>query len=827
METLKGTVSRVLWSSPEEGNHYKVFKLRCKGNSFETITGDFEELIEGADIEVHGVYKDHPRYGRGFKATAYTFSFNKDSTQSISLYLQSIAKFLGPKRSFQIASYFGSELEDIIEKYPEKLTEIENIGPKVASNLVEAWYEHREEKNVRIFLHGLGLSQKNIKRILTTFGVDSENKIKENPYLLSLVGFGFSTCDFIAKKLNFNPDDPIRIRYFIIYALKLALTNGHLYLYDHQILKIFNSYNERTTFHFKKGEINIEDIKKPIEILINEGYVYKEGDRYYELENFFFENESSRILSLIKEKEDYCKLSQRIDVEEYISNFENEQKSKTGIKDFYLSEEQRDAVRSFVTEKILIITGNPGTGKTTVVKSFVELLIKNNVSFELLAPTGIAAKKLGNTAEFEAYTIHRRLGYKGSEWSYDANEKYNTDVVIVDEISMVDMEVFYRLVSALYNHTKLVFVGDNDQLPSVGPGRVLNELIRSKCIKTISLKNIFRQEEQSDIIKEAKNIKEGNVDLSLFSSRKEDDIWFIRHKNSFWIEERIVEFARDLKSSIKQKGGNKTFQIITPRNTGPLSVETLNIALQSALNPKRPNEREVQLNTCVIRKGDRVLIKKNNYNLDVYNGDIGKVINIVKADIIIEVEDYGGSKEVSIPMELAEDMIKLGYCVTVHKSQGSEYDIVILPIIKSHGKKILQRNLLYTALTRAKKKVIVFGQGGAIVDAINNDKIQERNTLFSERIKKWMKKEGTSLQQLYSNPSNYQNAKTLKRLLLSEEKASLDTDTADSSSKEKRDLKKTNTKTSSVAQSSKQPMSRSESLDQMLKELEPMLKENT
>lgn len=817
METITGTVQRILWSSPDDGNHYKVFKLRRKGNQNETVTGEFEELIEGAEVEIHGDYSDHPRYGRGFRAKAHVFTFNRDSTYSISLYMQSIAKFLGPKRAYAIALAFGSELEDVIENHNEKLLDIEDVGPKVVQNLVEAWHEHREEKSVRIFLHGLGLSQKNIKRILSSFGVESENKIRENPYLLSLVGFGFSTCDFIARKLEFDPQNPLRFRYFIFWALKESLNSGHLYLREEQIIKIFNNYNERTTYRFKNEEITLDDIKEPLSQLVKEGYVIQEENRYYEVESFFFENESARILSLAHQKEDFCSAFKNIDIEAFIKQYESEQKISTKITDFQLSEEQRDAIRYFIKEKILIITGGPGTGKTEITKAFVKLLIDNHIAFELLCPTGIAAKKLGNAAEYEAYTIHRRLGYQGSDWSYDAHQKYNTDVVIVDEMSMVDMEVFYRLVSAMYTHTKFIFVGDNDQLPSVGPGRVLNEIILSGAFKTIFLRNIFRQAEQSDIIKEAKKVRDGNTDLELLSTKKEDDIWFIRNSSTSWIEQKIVEFSKDLKASLKTKGSNKTFQIITPRNSGPLSVETLNIALQSALNPKIDDNREIQLNTCVIRKGDRVLIKKNNYTLDVFNGDIGKVTAIVKSEIIIDIEDFGASRQVSVPIELAEDMLKLGYALTVHKSQGSEYDLVILPIVKSHGKKILQRNLFYTAITRAKQKVILFGQGAAVVDAIENDKIQERNTMFAERIQQWIRGEGTTLLQSYSSVEDYQNASTLKRLLLSEEKASSELATTGSSSAGNQDYEKASEESSKPAQSSKQ--SEDISLEKTLSEI--------
>jgi exodeoxyribonuclease V alpha subunit len=822
METLTGTVHRIIWTSPEKENNFKIFLLKKKNNQYDTVSGDFQEIVEGVSIEVHGDYKDHPKYGKGFRAKAHSFTYDSKSSISIALYLQSIAKFVGPIKAHAIASHFGEELEDIIENHPERLCEVENVGEKIAQNIVKSWQEHREEKSVRIFLHSLGLSENNIKKILLFFGIDAETKIRENPYLLCFTGFGFTTCDFIAGKLGFTSDDPLRYTHFVLWVLKEALNSGHLFLYDHQILKAINTYNENTTFKFKESEIVLTDIQDHLLHLEKEGYLVKSEDKYYELNLFFYENESARILSLIANKPDKCKL-ESIDIEKFIEDYEKSQQDPTKDYVFKLSEAQRDAIRSFIKEKIMVVTGGPGTGKTTLIKAFVQIMIQNHISFELLTPTGIASKKLGITAGYEAYTIHRRLGYKGSSWDCNPTNKYDTNVAIIDEMSMVDMEVFYRLVSALYTHTKLVFVGDSDQLPSVGPGLVLNELIQSGVIKTIALKDIFRQEEQSDIIKEAKKIREGDIDLSLFKNDSKADIWFIRNQNIKEIEKTIIKFARELKSKIKSDHLKKTFQIITPRNSGPLSVDTLNISLQESLNPKKEDEREIYLNNnCFIRLGDRVLIKKNNYQLGVFNGDIGKVKKILGSEILVEIDDYEGVKDVFIPIELADELLKLAYSITCHKSQGMEYDIVLLPLIKFHGKRILQRNLLYTAITRAKRKVIVFGQGSAIVDAIENDKIQSRNTLFAQRIKKWMKNEGTSLQQLYSNPNSYQNAQNLKRLLLLEEKASAELDITKQSPEIKKMLEKDTSKHPQFLKRSN-PISLEETLRMLDKKFEEIL----
>ena len=766
METITGTVKSIIYESQQ--NDFKVFVLSKKDHSAMRVTGEFPNLVYGAKLEVHGKFNSHPKYGMAFKADAHTYTYDKDAN-SVALYIQSIAKWVGPQRSLAIAEKFGSELRNIIDTCPERLTEIEGIGEKVALSIADAWKLNENLKDIQIFLHGLGLGTAKIRRISNMFGPNTEAILTENPWILCEHGFGFTTCDHIAKKLDKNMKDPFRYKKFISYTLKQVASSGHLFLYPPQLLAAFNKYNSKSDYPFKGGEITLEEIAPYVKELVSDATIINDQNRIYDLKSFFFENESAKLLTKMFNEKSNTRFNPA-EADDFIKRYEIQ--NGVALKtDFKLSEAQADALRSFFSEKVMIVTGPPGSGKTTVLKGFVQLLREKKISYELMTPTGIAAKKLGNTAGGEAYTIHRRLGYKGVSWDFNNANKYSTDVVIVDEMSMVDQEVFYRLISALYSSTKIVLVGDNDQLPSVGPGCVLKELIDSKIFKTIFLDKIFRQENCSEIILEAKKIRDGDTDLSYFRPESASDIWHISDKDEKRIENFIIRFAKQLKDRARDKSkGSITFQIITPRNDGPLSVYSLNMALQQALNPHDPNEKELKMDGYVIRKGDRIIIKKNNYDFEVFNGDVGKVVMVSPFSVVVDIEDFDNTyKRIDLPIKIAEEMLKLAYTITVHKSQGSEYSIVIIPLIKAHGNMLLQRNLLYTAITRAKKKVVLIGQTSAIEQAINNDKIQKRNTLLAERINQWTNGTGISLQSMFSQSSIYQNNKILERLLSLEE----------------------------------------------------------
>jgi len=369
------------------------------------------------------------------------------------------------------------------------------------------------------------------------------------------------------------------------------------------------------------------------------------------------------------------------------------------------------------------------THNTTILRAIVDLAVRLSLNLTCMTPTGISAKKMAQTIKYEAYTIHRRLGFRGNSWMHGEENKFFTDVVIIDETSMVDQEVFSKLLAALEHRVHIIFVGDDNQLPSVGAGNVLRELINCHQLPVVRLEQIFRQDEASDIIKAAHKIKNGDTDLSMFKGDPKGDIFFIRENNPAKIEDYVVRLAQKLKSD------DKKFQIITARNEGPLSVKELNESLQNILNSGP--EKEIILKNFKVKRGDRVIVIKNDYEIGVFNGEIGKVIDLENNFISILIDD----RVVSISREEANDKLKLAYSITVHRAQGQEYPYIILPFINQFGRNLLQRNLLYTAITRAKKKVIVIGHGSALEKAINNASVDKRNTKLGVRIKSCLQRE--------------------------------------------------------------------------------------
>ena len=732
---IKGYVKQIRYKN--ESTMFMVFTVstsRRIGGKILTCVGKvLEPLALGTLVEAFGFMERNEKYGgEQLKVSSISVMCGTDA-ESVAKYLISIAKHLGDEKAMRIANHFGQSLEEILEKDPERLMEVDGIGRVIYQNIMDGWQAQRGVRGVKIFLLKMGMHDSMIRKVIERHGSGFEEVIKSNPYVLLNDGLAFSACERLSEKLELSPSSDERYRGLIRSIVKdEAQKSGHMFVTLRHVVSAVNTFNSDCSPKRKldKDGIDTATIEAHLDWLGSNGFLVidKETDAIYDVSAYYYESKAAKkIMTLMSS--DRSKTFNSVNAEKFIDTYQREEAVSLGIEKFELSEQQRDAVTSFFSEKVMVVTGAPGTGKTTILKSFVKILKGGRINFKLFAPTGAAAKRLAHTAKEMASTIHRGLGAKmGGAWDFHEGHLLETDCVIVDEFSMVDTQLLCRLMLALKPTTMVVFVGDVDQLPSVGPGYVLRNLISCGSIKTIRLTKVQRQAEASAIVRLANSINSGNIDRSCIgSSLQEDEVVFLRTGRDY---EAATEIVQKLAVSLAAKKQVGLFQVLTPRNKGPLSVESLNKAIQEKLNPAREGLREIELDQgLVIRKGDRVLVTKNNYNLNVFNGDMAKVRGITDTDIIITVEGPDGDGErTPIPLASAKDLIRLGYAITIHKSQGMEYRVVIMPLIRAHGSNLLQRNLVYTGITRAKKKVILIGETDALEQAVSNAEIQKRNT---------------------------------------------------------------------------------------------------
>ncbi|HJX01753.1 MAG TPA: ATP-dependent RecD-like DNA helicase [Candidatus Humimicrobiaceae bacterium] len=713
---IEGTLEKIIYKNSETG--FMVGKVRLNDADVITIVGNTFELRCGEKLEITGRWVQNKNYGQQFEIGAVKTSEPVTIT-GIKNYLGSgLIKGIGPVMAERIVSHFKLETLKILDENPKKLNEIEGIGRKRINLVIKSWVMHKNIRDVMIFLQSQGISSTYALKIYNNYGDNSIDVIKTNPYRLSedIFGIGFKTADKIALMTGIEKDSAFRIKAGLVYLLEEAEDEGHCYLPYEEFLEIAESFLEVELGKINNALSKLEKEKKINIIKDDTSRIYLSG--IYNAEKYVGEKiiailESGRIDSSVDSKKD--------NIDRLICELAAGEK-------IILDEIQVKAIEKAVSEKMLIITGSPGTGKSTILNLIIKILEKENKKVLLGAPTGRASKRLCEATGREARTIHRLLNYNPNlnKFLKNNDNPLDADMVIIDEASMLDITLMKNLLSAIKPRTGIIFVGDTDQLPAVGPGNVLSDLIGSGVVPVIELKKIYRQESESLIIYNAHKVRDGQ--FPYIGKPKNNDFFFIEKETP---EEAVNLILNLLTKKIPQSFNYDPLcdvQVLVPTNKGIAGVNNLNSRLQDVLNP---TGKKVQKGSMQYRLNDKVIQLKNNYEKDIYNGDIGFINGIDLEAEEISVNFDGRTVRYGF-YEL--DEITLSYAITIHKSQGSEFKCVVLPILTSHYM-LLQRNLLYTAITRARELAIIVGSKKAIGMAVNRNIVEKRYTGLKELLR--------------------------------------------------------------------------------------------
>lgn len=702
---LRCVVERITYQNPENG--YSVLKVKVKGyNDLVTLVGNLLEVPVGSVLLCRGEWKVDKRYGSQFVAATWEETMPA-TVYGIEKYLGSgLVKGIGPRFARAIVQRFGTETIDIIETDIERLYEVPNIGRKRVAKIRESWEKQKDIKNVMLFLQGYGVSTAYAAKIYREYGKESIDKVRENPYRLAddIWGIGFKTADGIAAKMGYEKEDPRRCRSGILYTLGQLSDEGHVYAGEEQLVKTAGQLLEA-------GETAIRDT---LAGMLQAEDLILDKDAIYLPPFYHAECGTSRRLRDLAESTGRSLFDGLFDPSSLTA--------ETGIE---YDEVQLAAIRQAVTSKVMVLTGGPGTGKTTTTQGIIAALKKAGLRVLLAAPTGRAAKRMSEATGMEAKTIHRLLEYNPQD-GYKRNDEnpLEGDALIVDECSMIDILLMNNLLKAVPVGMRLVFVGDIDQLPSVGAGNVLRDIIDSQRIPVVRLVRIFRQAQKSRIVMNAHTINQGRFPDT--SNGRDTDFFFMREDDPERAAETIVRLVKERLPRAYRESPDR-IQVLTPMQRGVVGAANLNLLLQQALNPSGPS---LGRGGYTYRQGDRVMQLRNNYDKDVFNGDLGYIREVDTEDRMLTV-DFDGKKVEYDVTEL--DELTLAYATTIHKAQGSEYPIVVMPVLMTHFV-MLQRNLIYTGITRAKKICVLIGAMKALAYAVRNMSVLKRNTSLRERL---------------------------------------------------------------------------------------------
>ena len=708
---LRCVVERITYQNPENG--YSVLKVKVKGyNDLVTLVGNLLEVPVGSVLLCRGEWKVDKRYGSQFVAATWEETMPA-TVYGIEKYLGSgLVKGIGPRFARAIVQRFGTETIDIIETEIERLYEVPNIGRKRVAKIRESWEKQKDIKNVMLFLQGYGVSTAYAAKIYREYGKESIDKVRENPYRLAddIWGIGFKTADGIAAKMGYEKEDPRRCRSGILYTLGQLSDEGHVYAGEEQLVKTAGQLLEA-------GETAIRDT---LAGMLQAEDLILDKDAIYLPPFYHAECGTSRRLRDLAESTGRSLFDGLFDPSSLTA--------ETGIE---YDEVQLAAIRQAVTSKVMVLTGGPGTGKTTTTQGIIAALKKAGLRVLLAAPTGRAAKRMSEATGMEAKTIHRLLEYNPQD-GYKRNDEnpLEGDALIVDECSMIDILLMNNLLKAVPVGMRLVFVGDIDQLPSVGAGNVFGDLIRSERVATVALKDIFRQAEQSAIVRSAPLVNEGR--LPELQNTAASDFFFLPRRDSVRLVDTVVELCRT-RLPEKMHIPAESIQVLTATRKGDTGTAALNRALQAALNPAGAGRREKRFGDLVFREGDRVMQTRNDYDVlweredgtagaGIFNGDVGKILQIDPSGELISIAFDDRVATYTADM-LAE--LDMAYAMTVHKAQGSEYRAVIF-VSAPAAPGLMVRGVLYTAITRARELLILVGDDVSLGKMAANDRRTRR-----------------------------------------------------------------------------------------------------
>ncbi|MFC1560940.1 ATP-dependent RecD-like DNA helicase [Candidatus Latescibacterota bacterium] len=713
LEIIKGIVKTITFHNEENG--YTIAKIIPEGrNETVAVTGFVKMLSEGETVVFNGYWVYDKKWGRQFKIHSYE-SVIPSTLEGIKRFLASkYIKDIGPKFAERIVNTFGSDTIKVLDEYPERLSKVKGLGHKRAEAVKNGWASHRHIRDIMIFLQSYDISPAYASRIYETYGSETIDKMRKNPYRLiqDIRGVGFIKADQVATKLGISKDSPDRIRAGIMYCLNNLVDNGHIYA---PLTSLVETVAETLDLDAALVLETFESLKKRKEIVADE-------ERVYRADLYKCENELSQRLKLIAATPRPGHIPGREEIEAIVNTIENQR----GISFAPL---QRKALIKAINSNMMVLTGGPGTGKTTTILGIIEIFRRLHQPVMLCAPTGRAAKRLSETTGMEAKTIHRLLEYDPHRGKFSKNEgsPLDTHVVIVDEASMVDTVLLNDFLRAVSPYTILIIVGDVDQLPSIGPGNVLRDIIDSGGIPTIRLTEIFRQAASSRIVRCAHLINSGKMPFT--DNEKSGNFFFIRENDPVKISSKIVEMtARRLPARYGFDPVND-IQVLSPMHKSETGVANLNALLQERLNPFNPLLPEIRKGDWIFRRGDKVMQIRNNYDKMVFNGDIGRIVHIdIKNSLVTVRFDFA----VEYTFTELDDLVP-AYAISVHKSQGSEFRCVIIPVSTQHYI-MLKRNLIYTAVTRARELVVLIGSLKALAIAVNNDQVSERYTSLKEKL---------------------------------------------------------------------------------------------